>query len=60
MPVQRGHDLFRGLIKLFLRAQAFGLQKGRPDVRGHDDDGVAEINSATPAVGQAPVIHHLQ
>ena len=30
------------------------------DVRGHDQDGVLEVDRAALAVGQATVVHHLQ
>ena len=30
------------------------------DVRGHDQHGVLEVDRAALAVGQAPVVHHLQ
>ena len=30
------------------------------DVAGHDHDGVLEVHDATLAVGQAPVVEHLQ
>ena len=30
------------------------------DVAGHDDDGVAEVDGATLAIGQAAVVQHLQ
>ena len=32
----------------------------RRDVRGHDQDGVLEVDRAALAVGQAAVVHHLQ
>ena len=32
----------------------------RPDVRGHDDDGILEIHRAALVVGQAAVVKHLQ
>ena len=32
----------------------------RPDVGGHDDDGVAEVDRATVGVGEAPVVEHLE
>jgi hypothetical protein len=36
------------------------LDHVRAEVRGHDDDGVAEIHRAALAVGQAAVVQHLQ
>ena len=33
---------------------------GRADVRGHDQDGVAEVDRAALAVGEAAVVEHLQ
>ncbi len=33
---------------------------GRADVRGHDQDGVAEVDRAALAVGQPAVVEHLQ
>jgi hypothetical protein len=33
---------------------------GRRDVRGHDQHDVLEVDRAALAVGQAPVVHHLQ
>ena len=39
----------------------FGLLEHlRPDVRGHDDDRVAEIDGAAVAVGEPAVVEHLQ
>ena len=36
------------------------LDVPRPDVRGHDDDRVAEVHAAAEAVGQDPVVEHLE
>src|SRR6185295_9732448 len=60
VAVQGIHHLLRGFIKFFLRTRTLGLQKGRADVRSHNDDRVAEINGAAAAVGQASIVHHLQ
>src|SRR6266849_50137 len=60
VPVQGVHYLLRGLGEILLGAQAFGLQERRPDVRGHDDDCIAEVNRAALAVGQAAIVHNLQ
>ena len=39
---------------------ARGLGVLRPQVRGHDDDRVAEVHGVTLAVGQAAVLQHLE
>ncbi len=36
------------------------LQITRPDVGGHDDDGIPEIHLAAQAIGQNTVVQHLQ
>ena len=55
-------DHLHHLFADFARIVAFFL--GRQDiaaqVRGHDDQGVAEIHRAALAVGQAAVVQHLQ
>ena len=52
------------LVLLGLRGEAYTgaevLQLPGPDVRRHDDDGVAEIHPAPEAVGQLSVIQGLQ
>ena len=45
------------------RRKAQGLGHGQPlraRVAGHDNDSVAEVNSAALAIGQAPILHNLQ
>ncbi len=36
------------------------LDHVRAEVRGHDDDGVAEVDGAALAIGQPAVVEHLQ
>ena len=36
------------------------LEEVAPEVRGHDDHGVAEVHRAALAVGEPPVVEHLQ
>ena len=60
MAVQRVHHLLGSLVEFFVRPQAFRLQKGGPDIRGHDDDCVLEVHGAAFAVRQAAVVHDLQ
>ena len=36
------------------------LEEPRAEVRGHDDDGVLEIDGVTEPVGQLAVLEHLQ
>ena len=43
-----------------LRPEAVAQLVRRADVRGHDDHGVAEVDRAALAVGQPPVVEHLQ
>src|SRR6266404_4338991 len=60
MPMQRLHHLLRGALERIGGANVFRLQIRRPEVRGHDNDRVLEIDLAALAVGEAPVIHDLQ
>ena len=57
-PPHLGHD--RGLGILGSRARDHVRQNVTADVRRHDDDGVAEVDGAALAVGQAPVVEQLQ
>src|SRR5205807_7213930 len=38
----------------------FLVQKGRADVRSHDDDGVAEVYRASLGIGQLAVLKNLE
>ena len=58
MRAHHGHDLRPDRAHVFagiLVAQIVGTE-----VRGHDDERVAEIHRAALAVGQAPVVEHLE
>ena len=41
-------------------AAAKFLELARTDIRGHDDYGVLEVDTATEAVGKAPFVHNLE
>src|SRR5260370_38192939 len=60
MAVQRIHHLFAGLLKIFGRAQVFGLHITGAEVRRHDQDRVLEVDDTTFAVGEASVVHNLE
>ena len=55
------HDLHHRALhaRVVLLAREL-LDDLRAEVRGHDDDGVAEVDRAALAVGQAAVVEHLQ
>ena len=55
------HDLHHRLLHLrVVRLAGHLLDHLRAEVRGHDDHGVAEVDGAALAVGQAAVVEHLQ
>src|SRR5690242_17250219 len=60
MPVQSLHNQLAGASEVVGGAHALGLQIRRADIRGHDDDRVAEVHRAALAIGEAAVIHDLQ
>ena len=49
-----------GVLDLVLRLPGHPLNDGRTDIAGHDDDGVLEIHRAALAIGESPVVEHLQ
>nr|GFD59213.1 hypothetical protein [Tanacetum cinerariifolium] len=62
-----GNGALRNLVHVLLpglgaktNASAEVSQITRPDVRGHDNDGIAEVHLAAQAVGQDTVVQHLQ
>ena len=60
MAVQGVHNQLTGRRKFVRSAHGIGLQVSRSDVRGHNDDRVAEVHGSALAIGQATVIHDLQ
>jgi hypothetical protein len=60
VAVQCAHHLLGCFFEILFRAHASALQERRADVRGHDEDGVLEIDHAAFAIGEAAVVHHLQ
>ena len=60
-PEIGGYDFqHRGLHGLVIRLAGLFPDAVRAQVRGHDDDGVAEVDGPALTVGQAPVVQHLQ
>ena len=49
--VQGVQHLLGGFLEISIGADAFGLQEGGANIRGHDQDRVLEIDYATLAVG---------
>ena len=59
---EMGFDKAHHIVPHRLAVLAFGLvdQIFRPEIRGHDDQRVAEIDRAALPVGQAAIVEHLQ
>jgi hypothetical protein len=57
VAAHRVHHQWPGGLDILVLALA-GQELG-PHVGGHDDQGVAEVDRAALAVGQAPVVQHL-
>src|SRR3984893_476096 len=58
--VQQFLHLLAGSFEVLGSANVLGPQIDGADVRGHNDDRVLEVDHAAFAVGQAPIVHHLQ
>jgi hypothetical protein len=57
---QDAHDALGGLGEAFVALGPCCGELVRAEVRGHDEDGVLEVDGAALGVGEAPVVEDLQ